>query len=401
MTTPRPTPFPATTPRAGVLVPFVIISDSDDEITTLPVRPAPPSSDCIPALSGYPLDYGDDSSDEDLSETAESLRTQTPLTLIVHPPSTRDLPTSPAFAHRPGKEILMPLGYRAAMDRWRAAPPSTFGDDIETLRASLASAMQETMTLHARIRAEYAEQEVRELREFRVTDRLEILELHSQAEYPESRHEQRHDRMTKVRAHKIDMTEQDIETLRARAEAAEQRAETLQVSLGVARMDVGDLIESREAERFEMAELQNKVAENASNKRKWEGDHGGSSSQQQNKKHKVLAKVGTVADRLELPQQLSRVHSTFHVSNLKTCLSDESLKIPLDEIQIDDKLHFIEEPVEIMDREVKQLKQSRIPIVKVRWNSRRGPEFTWKREDQFRNKYPHLFTNITLEGNST
>ncbi|GJT29565.1 putative reverse transcriptase domain-containing protein [Tanacetum coccineum] len=64
---------------------------------------------------------------------------------------------------------------------------------------------------------------------------------------------------------------------------------------------------------------------------------------------KVLAKVGTVAYRLELPQQLSRVHSTFHVSNLKKCLSDESLVIPLDEIQIDDKLHFIEEPVEIMD----------------------------------------------------
>ncbi|GJV06505.1 hypothetical protein Tco_1344161 [Tanacetum coccineum] len=57
-----------------------------------------------------------------------------------------------------------------------------------------------------------------------------------------------------------------------------------------------------------------------------------------------------------------------------------------------DKLHFVEEPVEIMDREVKQLRRSRVPIVKVRWNSRRGPEFTWEREDQFRKKYPHLFT---------
>ncbi|GJW01342.1 putative reverse transcriptase domain-containing protein [Tanacetum coccineum] len=98
---------------------------------------------------------------------------------------------------------------------------------------------------------------------------------------------------------------------------------------------------------------------------------------------KVLAKVGTVAYILELPQQLSRVHSTFHVSNLKKCLSDESLAISLDEIHIDDKLHFVEEPVEIMDREVKQLKQSRISIIKVRWNSRRGPGFTWEREDQF------------------
>ncbi|GJT96293.1 putative reverse transcriptase domain-containing protein [Tanacetum coccineum] len=82
--------------------------------------------------------------------------------------------------------------------------------------------------------------------------------------------------------------------------------------------------------------------------------------------------------------------STFHVSNLKKCLSD----MPLDEIHIDDKLHFVEEPVEIMEREVKRLKQSRIPIIKVRWNSMRGPEFTWERENQFQKKYPHLFTKI-------
>ncbi|GKD81277.1 putative reverse transcriptase domain-containing protein [Tanacetum coccineum] len=86
-----------------------------------------------------------------------------------------------------------------------------------------------------------------------------------------------------------------------------------------------------------------------------------------------------------------RVHSTFHVSNLKKCYSDEPLAILLDGLHIDDKLRFVEEPVEIMDREVKRLKQSRIPIVKVRWNSRRGPEFTWEREDQFQKKYPHLF----------
>ncbi|GKE67051.1 putative reverse transcriptase domain-containing protein, partial [Tanacetum coccineum] len=87
---------------------------------------------------------------------------------------------------------------------------------------------------------------------------------------------------------------------------------------------------------------------------------------------------------LELPQQLSMAHSTFHVSNLKKCLSNEPLVILLDEIHINDKLYFVEEPVEIMDREVKWLKQSRILIIKVRWNSRRGPEFTWKREDQFK-----------------
>nr|GEZ80851.1 putative reverse transcriptase domain-containing protein [Tanacetum cinerariifolium] len=79
----------------------------------------------------------------------------------------------------------------------------------------------------------------------------------------------------------------------------------------------------------------------------------------------VLAKVGTVAYKLKLLQQLSKVHSTFHVSNLKKCLSDESLVIPMDEIQIDNKLHFVDEPMEILDQEVKQLKQSRIPIVKI------------------------------------
>ncbi|GKA62184.1 putative reverse transcriptase domain-containing protein [Tanacetum coccineum] len=84
----------------------------------------------------------------------------------------------------------------------------------------------------------------------------------------------------------------------------------------------------------------------------------------------------TVAYRLELPEQLSKVHSTFHVSNLKKCQSGETLAIPLDEIQIDDKLHFIKEPVEIIDCEAKRLKQIRILVVKVRWNSRRGPEFT-------------------------
>ncbi|GJZ29651.1 putative reverse transcriptase domain-containing protein [Tanacetum coccineum] len=108
---------------------------------------------------------------------------------------------------------------------------------------------------------------------------------------------------------------------------------------------------------------------------------------------KILAKVGTAAYRLELPEKLSRVHSTFHVSNLNKCLSDEPLVILLDEIHVDDKLNFIKESVEIMDREVKRLKQSRIPIVKVCWNSRRGPEYTWEREDQMQKKYPHLFAN--------
>ncbi|GJY85054.1 hypothetical protein Tco_0499080 [Tanacetum coccineum] len=117
---------------------------------------------------------------------------------------------------------------------------------------------------------------------------------------------------------------------------------------------------------------------------------------------KILAKVRTISYRLELPEQLSRVHSTFHVSNLKKCLSDETQVIPLDEIQIDNKLHFVEEPVEIMDREVKRLKKSRIPVIKVRWNSGRGPEFTWEREDQFQKKYPHQFSkSVTAPNNAS
>nr|GEZ64909.1 putative reverse transcriptase domain-containing protein [Tanacetum cinerariifolium] len=108
---------------------------------------------------------------------------------------------------------------------------------------------------------------------------------------------------------------------------------------------------------------------------------------------KVLAKVGTDAYRREPPQHLNRVNSTFYVSNLKKCLSEEPLAIPLDELHIDDKLYFVEEPVKIMDREIKRLRQSRIQIIKVRWNFKRGPEFTWEREDQFKQKYTHLFTN--------
>nr|GEY51196.1 putative reverse transcriptase domain-containing protein [Tanacetum cinerariifolium] len=80
---------------------------------------------------------------------------------------------------------------------------------------------------------------------------------------------------------------------------------------------------------------------------------------------KILSKVGTVSYRLELPEQLNQVHSTFHVSNIKKCFSDKLLVILLDEIQIDDKLNFIE-GAEIVDQEVKRLKQSRILIVKVR-----------------------------------
>ncbi|XP_071705278.1 uncharacterized protein [Rutidosis leptorrhynchoides] len=107
----------------------------------------------------------------------------------------------------------------------------------------------------------------------------------------------------------------------------------------------------------------------------------------------VIERIGPVAYRMKLPQELSGIHNAFHVLNLKKCLSDKNLVIPLEELSIDDKLHFAEEPVEVLDREVKKLKHSRILIVKVRWHARRGPEFTWEREGHIRQKYPHLFDN--------
>ncbi|GKA59582.1 putative reverse transcriptase domain-containing protein [Tanacetum coccineum] len=114
----------------------------------------------------------------------------------------------------------------------------------------------------------------------------------------------------------------------------------------------------------------------------------------------ILERIGPVAYRLRLPEELSGVHDTFHVSNLKKCLADASLHVPLGEIKVDKTLRFVEEPVEIMDREVKSLKRSKIALVKVRWNSKRGPEFTWEREDYMKSKYPQLFVDRADESAS-
>nr|GEV89459.1 putative reverse transcriptase domain-containing protein [Tanacetum cinerariifolium] len=120
------------------------------------------------------------------------------------------------------------------------------------------------------------------------------------------------------------------------------------------------------------------------------GDHQKSYA---NKRRKPIEfSVGLVAYIFDLPKELDGVHDMFNVLNLKKCLANLTLQVPLDEIQVDAKLNFVEEPVEILEREFKKLKQSRIAIVKVQWNLKHGPEFTWEREDQMKLKYPHLFS---------
>ncbi|GJS16650.1 hypothetical protein Tco_0411122 [Tanacetum coccineum] len=113
----------------------------------------------------------------------------------------------------------------------------------------------------------------------------------------------------------------------------------------------------------------------------------------------ILERIGPMTYRLRLPKELSSVHDTFHVLNQKKCLADANLHVPLDEIKVDKTLHFAEETLEIMDREVKTHKRSKIPIVKVRWNSKHVPELTWEREDHMKAKYPQLFENAIVKNN--
>nr|GFC44188.1 putative reverse transcriptase domain-containing protein [Tanacetum cinerariifolium] len=108
----------------------------------------------------------------------------------------------------------------------------------------------------------------------------------------------------------------------------------------------------------------------------------------------IKQRIQAARDRQKSYTDLKRKAMEFQVGDkvmLKKCHADEPLAILLDGLQFVDKIHFVEEPVEIIDREAKRLKRSQIPLVNVRWNSKRGPEFTWEREDQFRKKYPHLF----------
>nr|GEX73028.1 hypothetical protein [Tanacetum cinerariifolium] len=126
--------------------------------------------------------------------------------------------------------------------------------------------------------------------------------------------------------------------------------------------------------------------------------------------HETSEKIVQIKQRIQAAQDCQKSYADvrrkpleFQVSDqivLKKCLPDEPLAISLDEIHIDDKLRFVEEPMEIMDREVKRLKHSSIPIIKVLWNSKRGPEFTWEHEDEFQKKYPQFFRTTAPSTNA-
>ncbi|KAJ9558505.1 hypothetical protein OSB04_013119 [Centaurea solstitialis] len=107
----------------------------------------------------------------------------------------------------------------------------------------------------------------------------------------------------------------------------------------------------------------------------------------------VLARVGKVAYRLELPEVLGQIHDTFHVSQLRKCLADETAHVPLDDIQVDESLNFIERPVAVLERKVRKLRNKEIGIVKVQWQHRKGSEWTWEPEAEMRERYPELFSD--------
>ncbi|KAK9071361.1 hypothetical protein SSX86_009929 [Deinandra increscens subsp. villosa] len=106
---------------------------------------------------------------------------------------------------------------------------------------------------------------------------------------------------------------------------------------------------------------------------------------------KILARVGKVAYQLELPEELSGIHNTFHVSYLGKCLADESAYVPLDDLVIDDRLNYVERPIAILDRKVKRLRNKDVNQVKVQWEHRKGSDLTWESEEEMQRYYPHLF----------
>ncbi|KAI3723450.1 hypothetical protein L2E82_35039 [Cichorium intybus] len=108
--------------------------------------------------------------------------------------------------------------------------------------------------------------------------------------------------------------------------------------------------------------------------------------------YRIVAQVGKVAYRLGLPEQLSQIHDMFHVSQLRKCITDETTIVPLEDIQIDKRLNYVERPVAIIERKTKTLRNKMIGLVKVQWQHRKGFEWTWEPEEEMQRHYPELFT---------
>ena len=113
--------------------------------------------------------------------------------------------------------------------------------------------------------------------------------------------------------------------------------------------------------------------------------------------YKVIARVGKVAYRLELPDELSLIHNTFHVSQLRKCIVDDTAVVPLEDIQINERLNYVEKPIAILERKVKKLRNKEVSTVKVQWKHRKGSEWTWEPEVEMREHYPELFEGVDFE----
>lgn len=112
---------------------------------------------------------------------------------------------------------------------------------------------------------------------------------------------------------------------------------------------------------------------------------------------RIIARVGKVAYRLELPEELSRVHSTFQILQLRKCIMDQEVVVSLDDIQVDEHLNYVERSVAILERKMKVLQNKEIPLVKVQWEHRRGSEWTLEPEAEMRQHYPTLFASADFK----
>lgn len=115
--------------------------------------------------------------------------------------------------------------------------------------------------------------------------------------------------------------------------------------------------------------------------------------------YKVIARVGKVAYQLELPDELSSIHNTFHVSQLRKCIVDDAAVVPLEDIQIDKQhLNYVEKPIAVVDRKSKTLRNGKtVHSVKIQWQHKKGSEYTWEPEDEMREHYPGIFIGTDFE----